>query len=131
MCVCIELDLEPGDDVALDETVRRVPLTLTLRRAGMPWSRRTFALISAGGGCACDMFDGDTGELLGDQKQDLAATVEALDAALCGVRSLRADWIGDKPSGEVSLSAADLARQIRSGEFKQGISYRVTWRGAG
>jgi hypothetical protein len=76
------------------------------------------------------MFDGDTGELLAGQTEGLAATVEAIDSAVSGVRTLKADWIGDKPSGEVSLSAAELARQIRRGEFKQGVSYRVSCRGA-
>jgi hypothetical protein len=130
MCVCIELDLEAGDDAYLDASLRRLPLALSIRRSGMPWSRRTYALISAGGGCACDMFDDDTSELLPDQREDLASVVEALDRVLNGERVLRADWIGDEPSGEALLSAAELATRIRAGEFKQGVAYRVSWRGA-
>lgn len=75
------------------------------------------------------MFD-DADGLLADQKERLAATVEALDAIIVGERILKADWIGDKPSGETILSATELAGRIRSGEFKQGISYRVSWGGA-
>jgi hypothetical protein len=76
------------------------------------------------------MFDGDTGALLPDQREGLASTVENLDEILAGERVLSADWIGDEPSAQLALSAGDLARQIRAGEFKQGVAYRVSWHGA-
>ncbi len=129
MCVCIELELLEGDGAPLESVARRLPLTLSIRTTGLPWCRRMSALISATGGCACDMFDGDSSELLPDHRENLASTVEALDSVLAGERALSANWIGDKPSADTSLSAPELASTIREGAFRQGMGYRVRWRG--
>lgn len=121
MCVCIEIELEESDDARLGDSLGHLPLSLAIRRTGMPGSRRTFGIISGG--------DADSSDLLADRREELASLVEALDKLLTGERVLRADWIGVEPSGEASLSAPDLAARIRTGAFKQGVTYRVGFRG--
>jgi hypothetical protein len=127
MCALIELDLGDVHDARLDEALRRVPLVVSIRKTGWPWKRTAFALISAGGGCACDMFDFDTGELHQEQREPLASTVEAFDEILTGSHVLRATWSGE-PTPE-PLTAAALAQRIRNGELELDSAYRVSWRG--
>ena len=128
MCVCIEVGLDEGDAERVRVAIAKLPLQVSIHGRGWPWSRTTSLLISADGGCACSMF-GDADELLAEHRESLATVVEGLDGCLFGEKTLRADWVGDKPTAELALTASDLANRIREGTFRQGIAYRVSWRG--